>query len=252
MLTLKNICKSFYEKKLFTNLNLTVSKNDFITIIGSNGAGKSTLLNLISGKLQVDSGEIRLNDDDITYLKPYKKAKRLSRVFQNPLIGTSPSLTIIENLSIVSTKLQGYGLRFAVNKSKIDDFKSLLKKLKLGLENELNTKVGLLSGGQKQALSLLMATLAEPELLLLDEHTAALDPETSVTILKITDQLIKEKNIPVLMVTHNLQDAIQYGNRLLMLDKGKIVLDIKEKEKKNLKTEDLLLLFSQKSISLIS
>ncbi|QVK18613.1 ATP-binding cassette domain-containing protein [Mycoplasmatota bacterium] len=245
MLELKNVSKSFQDKKVFDKFKLTVDKNDFITIIGSNGAGKSTLLNLISGELSVDQGVISLNGDDITHLKAYKKAKKMSRVFQKPLLGTSPSLTIIENLSIILAKRTGFGLRYAVKKKNIDYFKSLLKPLNLGLENQLNTKVGLLSGGQKQALSLIMATLSKPQLLLLDEHTAALDPETAKIILELTKNLVEKQEITTLMITHNLNDAITYGNRLIMLDKGKALLDIHGKEKQSLTSNDLLNLFKQ-------
>jgi len=245
MLTLNNVSKSFQDKKVFDQFNLSVSQDDFITIIGSNGAGKSTLLNLISGNLAVDKGEIKLNGRDITYLKAYKKAKKMSRVYQDPMLGTSPSLTIIENMSIVASKLTGLHLGYAVKKKNTDYYYSQLKQLNLGLENQLNTKVGLLSGGQKQALSLLMATLANPQLLLLDEHTAALDPDTSQVILSLTEELIRNKMIPTLMVTHNLNDAIKYGNRLIMLDKGRVLLDIHEEEKREMTSGHLLNLFKK-------
>ncbi len=245
MLELINVSKKFADKKVFENLNLKISANDFITIIGSNGAGKSTLLNIISGKVRADNGRIILGDEDITCLKPHIRAKKMHRVYQDPLSGTSPSLSIIENLAIVSAKNHGFGLKFTVNRKMVDYYIALLKEVNLGLEEQLNTKVGLLSGGQKQALSLLMATLAKPEVLLLDEHTAALDPETSQVILHLTEKLVKETAIPTLMVTHNLSDAIKYGNRLIMLDKGNILLDISGTDKMNLTQDDLLTLFKK-------
>ncbi len=245
MLTLKNISKSFADKGIFKQFDLTVSQNDFISVIGSNGAGKSTLLNLITGEVTVDNGNIVLNGEDITHKKAHKKAQMMSRVYQDPLVGTSKMLTIIENLSIVLSKQSGFNLGFAVKKKYISSFKTILSELNLGLENELNTKVGLLSGGQKQALSLIMATLVCPKLLLLDEHTAALDPETSQIILNLTEKLVMEKQIPTLMVTHNMNDAIRYGNRLIMLDKGEILFDISGEEKQNLTNLDLLNLFKK-------
>jgi len=250
MLVLKNINKSFNGKKVLRDLNLAVDKGDFITIIGSNGAGKTTLLNIISGKYTVDSGEINLNGQDITKIKPHKRAKIIHRIFQDPLLGSSKSLTILENLAIVEAKTKGFGLNFTVKKRKIDKYIELLKMVNLGLENQLYTPVGQLSGGQKQALSLIMAILAKPQILLLDEHTAALDPETAQVILKITEDLVKQEELPTLMVTHNLSDACRLGNRLIMLDKGQVIIDIKGEEKANLTPEYLLSLFKNQKVNL--
>ena len=250
MLKIKSINKGFNkgtvnETSIFNNFNLNINKGDFITIVGSNGAGKSTLLNIISGALELDSGHILLEGKDITKLKEYKKSKFISRVFQDPTKGTSPSMTILENLSLADNKGSSFGLTPGVNKKKIEEFKNHLSILNLGLEDKLDTKVGLLSGGQRQALSLLMATLNTPKILLLDEHTAALDPKTSETIINLTNSIVKEKNITTIMITHNLSHAIAFGNRLLMMHRGEAILDIGEKEKCHLTKNALVEEFSK-------
>lgn len=245
MLKIKSINKGFNkgtvnETSIFNNFNLGINKGDFITIVGSNGAGKSTLLNIISGALELDTGNIFLEEKDITNLKEHKKSKFISRVFQDPTKGTSPSMTILENLSLADNKGSKFGLSLGVNKKKIEEFKNHLSILNLGLEDKINTKVGMLSGGQRQALSLLMATLNTPKILLLDEHTAALDPKTSENIINLTNKIVKEKNITTIMITHNLNHAIEFGNRLLMMHRGEIILDIGRLEKKNLTKNDLI------------
>ena len=233
------------ETSIFTNFNLAINKGDFITIVGSNGAGKSTLLNIISGALELDSGHIILEGKDITTLQEHRKSKFISRVFQDPTKGTSPSMTILENLSLADNKGKSFGLSLGVNKKKIDEFKEHLSILNLGLEDKMDTKVGLLSGGQRQALSLLMATLNTPKILLLDEHTAALDPKTSETIINLTNSIVKEKNITTIMITHNLSHAIAFGNRLLMMHQGEAILDIGEMEKRHLTKNALIEEFSK-------
>ncbi len=245
MLKINSISKGFNkgtinETNIFNNFNLEINKGDFITIVGSNGAGKSTLLNIISGALELDSGNILLEEKDITNLKEHKKSRFISRVFQDPTKGTSPSMTILENLSLADNKGSSFGLSLGVNKKKIEEFKNHLSILNLGLEDKINTKVGMLSGGQRQALSLLMATLNTPKILLLDEHTAALDPKTSETIINLTNSIVKEKNITTIMITHNLNHAIEFGNRLLMMHRGEIILDMREMEKNNLTKNDLI------------
>lgn len=245
MLNIKSINKGFNkgtvnETNIFNNFNLDINKGDFVTIVGSNGAGKSTLLNLISGALELDSGNILLEGKDITNLKEHRKSKFISRVFQDPTKGTSPSMTILENLSLADNKGSRFGLSLGVNKKKIEEFKSHLSILNLGLEDKINTKVGMLSGGQRQALSLLMATLNTPKILLLDEHTAALDPKTSETIINLTNNIVREKNITTIMITHNLSHAIEFGNRLIMMHCGEAILDIGEIEKYNLTKNDLI------------
>lgn len=245
MLKLKSINKGFNkgtinETSILNNFNLEINKGEYITIVGSNGAGKSTLLNIISGALELDSGNIFLEERDITNLKEHKKSKIISRVFQDPTKGTSPSMTILENLSLADNKGKKFGLSLGVNKKKIDEFKNHLSILNLGLEDKINTKVGMLSGGQRQALSLLMATLNTPKILLLDEHTAALDPKTSETIINLTNNIVKEKNITTIMITHNLNHAIEFGNRLLMMHRGETILDIGKIEKSNLTKNDLI------------
>ncbi len=245
MLKIDSICKGFNHRTvnetiIFDNFNLEIMTGDFITIVGSNGAGKSTLLNIISGALELDSGEIYLEGKDITNLKEHKRSKFISRVFQDPTKGTSPSMTILENLSMAENKGSRFGLSLGINKIKIEEFKYHLSTLNLGLEDKINTKVGMLSGGQRQALSLLMATLNTPKILLLDEHTAALDPKTSERIINLTNTIIKEKKITAIMITHNLSHAIEYGNRLLMMHRGEAILDIGEKEKSGLTKQALV------------
>ena len=250
MLRIQQLSKTFYpntvnEKRIFDSLNLTVLDGEFVTIIGSNGAGKSTLLNLISGSISADSGTIFLNQEDLTHTVEYERTRFISRVFQNPTMGTSPSMTIAQNLSLAKNKGKRFGLSFLESKKDLKLFKELVTPLELGLEKQMHSTVGLLSGGQRRALSLLMATLVKPELLLLDEHTAALDPKTSAKIMELTNQIVTTSNITTLMITHNLSQAITYGNRLIMLHDGHVVLDISGDEKKQLTPEKLLHQFEQ-------
>ncbi|WP_066500682.1 ABC transporter ATP-binding protein [Abyssisolibacter fermentans] len=245
MLQIQGLNKTFSKntancKQVFDNFSLKVNKGDFITIIGSNGAGKSTLLNLISGKLSSDSGSILLKDMDLTKMSEHKASKNIARVFQNPTLGTAPSMTILENMSLAIKKGRKYGFSFCVSKSKIPYFKEILSQAGIGLENHLYTKVGLLSGGQRQALTIIMATMVNPDILLLDEPTAALDPKTSKKICGQIEKIVDEKKITTLMVTHDLNQAIEVGNRLLMMHDGRVVLDIDENEKKNLTIDKLL------------
>ncbi|WZL73245.1 ATP-binding cassette domain-containing protein [Clostridiaceae bacterium 35-E11] len=245
MLQIRNLSKTFHkntinEKTVFHRFSIDIEDGDFITIIGSNGAGKSTLLNIISGSIEMDEGTIALSNRDISHQPEFKRAKGIGRVFQDPTMGTSPSMTIVENLSMAINKGKKYGLSRGASKKDIPYFSEILSSLSLGLENQLHTKVGLLSGGQRQALSLLMATISNPELILLDEHTAALDPKTSERMIDLTEKIITEKKITTLMVTHNLHQAINLGNRLIMLHQGEVVLDIKGEEKKQLTIEKLL------------
>lgn len=250
MLQIKNLRKVFNrdtvnEKVAFEDFSVNINKGDFVTIIGSNGAGKSTLLNLISGSLPLDNGSINLDGTELARLPEFKRTKSIGRVFQDPTLGTSPSMTILENLSMAYNKGKKFGLTSGILKKDLDFFKESLSELSLGLENSLNTKVGLLSGGQRQALSLLISTISNPKLLLLDEHTAALDPKTSENIVELTAKTVSRQNITTLMVTHNLNQAINIGNRLLMLHHGEIILDIRGEEKRNLTIEKLLDLFKQ-------
>ena len=250
MLKITKLNKTFHagtvnEKKAIIDLSLTVNDGDFITIIGSNGAGKSTLLNLISGTLPIDGGHIVLNGTDITYQSEIKRAKRISRVFQDPMMGTAPDMWIEENLALAYRRTKRHTLKWGISKKERELYKETLAQLGLGLEERLNSSVGLLSGGQRQAVTLMMATLQKPELLLLDEHTAALDPKTAATVLGISDRIIREQNLTTLMVTHNMQNAIDYGNRLIMMHNGQIIFDIAGEEKKNLTVEALLRKFEE-------
>lgn len=248
MLELSNISKTFNiddinEEKIFDGVSLRVNKGDFICIIGSNGAGKSTLLNLISGKLGVDKGKIILDKSNITDEPESLRCRKISRIFQNPSLGTIPSMTIRENLSMALNKGKKFDFSFLVNKKNENFFKEALKILDLGLEDKLGVAVSKLSGGQRQSLALIMSTLTDPSLLLLDEHTAALDPKTSEIVIDITDRIVKEKKLTTLMVTHNIDQAIKYGNRLIMMHRGQIVMDVSGEEKNSLTKEKLLSLF---------
>ncbi|OFI06720.1 energy-coupling factor transporter ATP-binding protein EcfA1 [Clostridium acetireducens DSM 10703] len=245
MLKLQNLCKTFNkntinEVTLFNDLSLNVNEGDFITVIGSNGAGKSTLLNMISGNIKPDSGTILLKGKNISNMPEHKCMKYIGKVFQNPSHGVASSMTILENMSMAINKGKRFGLQFGINKKNMNYFKEVLSNINLGLEDKLDTKVGLLSGGQRQALCLIMTTLTNPEILLLDEHTAALDPKTSEIVLNITKDIVEKRNLTTLMITHNLKQAISLGNRLIMLHKGNVVLDISGKEKRNLTIEKLL------------
>lgn len=245
MLEIKNVSKTFNpgtinEKKALSNVSLTLNDGDFVTVIGGNGAGKSTIMNMITGVYPVDCGSIVIDGVDVTGMPEYKRAKYFGRVFQDPMNGTAATMEILENLALAAKRGKRRTLKFGVSKKDKEAYRELLKTLGLGLENRLTSKVGLLSGGQRQALTLLMATLQKPKLLLLDEHTAALDPKTAATVLEISDKIIRENNLTTLMVTHNMQNAIDYGNRLIMMHEGRIVLDISGEEKKALTVSELL------------
>ncbi len=252
MLEIKGVYKTFNwgtvnEKKALQDLNLTLNDGDFVTVIGGNGAGKSTMLNMIAGVYPVDAGTISVDNINVTRLKEYKRAKYLGRVFQDPMMGTAADMWIEENMALASRRGRTRTLSWAVTNKEREEFRKLLEELELGLENRLSTKVGLLSGGQRQALTLLMATMKRPKLLLLDEHTAALDPKTAAKVLELTDKLIREDGLTALMITHNMRDAIHYGNRLIMMNEGRIILDVSGEEKKKLTVDDLLAAFSRLS-----
>ena len=252
MLELRNIHKTFNPgtvnaKKALDGLNLTLHEGDFVTVIGGNGAGKSTMLNAISGTFAVDEGQILLDGKDITRLPEHKRAQYLGRVFQDPMMGTAATMQIEENLALAARRGQRRTLRKGITRAERENYREQLKILDLGLENRLTAKVGLLSGGQRQALTLLMATLRQPRLLLLDEHTAALDPKTAAKVLEATERIVSRSNLTTLMITHNMRDAITYGNRLIMMYDGHIVVDVSGEEKKHLTVEHLLGLFSQAS-----
>ncbi len=235
MLEIKNLSKSFNggtenELNIFENFNLNIEESEFVAILGSNGCGKSTLFNLISGSLKEDAGSISLDETSINNLKEEDRAWGIGKVHQDPSKGVSPSLTILENLSLADKKCEKFSLRNLIKKDKIKRFVEILKEVDLGLENKLDTQVKFLSGGQRQALSLIMATLKKPKLLLLDEHTAALDPKTSKVIMEKTKQLIDKQHITAMMISHNLRDAVQYADRIIMLDKGRVILDVESKK----------------------
>ncbi len=249
MLKLTNVTKTFNpgtitEKKAIRGVNLELEEGDFVTVIGGNGAGKSTLLNLIAGVHYTDTGSIELNGKNLTGKPEYVRAKYLGRVFQDPMMGTAANMEIEENLAMAMRRGKRRGLAWHIKNEEKDLYRQKLALLDLGLENRMTAKVGLLSGGQRQALTLLMATLQKPELLLLDEHTAALDPKTAKKVLELTEEFVKQDNLTTFMVTHNMKDALRYGNRLIMMMDGKIVFDAKGEEKKKLTVEDLLEKFS--------
>ena len=245
MLELNGLYKTFNrgtanEKRAIDGLTLTLEDGDFVTVIGGNGAGKSTTLNLIAGVFPPDQGSIVLNDRDITNLPEHRRAKYLGRVFQDPMMGTAATMGIEENLALAYRRGRRRGLRPGVTNREREIYREKLATLGLGLENRMTSKVGLLSGGQRQALTLLMATLKKPDLLLLDEHTAALDPKTADKVLKLTEEIVSRDKLTTLMVTHNMRNAIEYGNRIIMMDAGRVVVDIRGEEKKNLTLKDLL------------
>ena len=249
MLELKNIYKTFNpgtinEKRALNGLNLKLNEGDFVTVIGGNGAGKSTMLNAVAGTWPVDEGQILIDNIDVTKLSEHKRATYLGRVFQDPMTGTAATMGIEENLALAKRRGKSRLLRSGITKAEREEYKELLKILGLGLEDRLTSKVGLLSGGQRQALTLLMATLQKPKLLLLDEHTAALDPKTAAKVLELSDRFVAEGNLTTLMVTHNMKDAIAHGNRLIMMNAGKIVFDVSGEEKKRLTVDDLLHAFT--------
>ena len=252
MLKLENVWKTFNpgtinEKVALQCLNLTMEEGDFVTVIGGNGAGKSTMLNAVAGVFGVDSGKILIDGVDVTNLPEYKRAKYIGRVFQDPMMGTAATMQIEENLALAARRGQSRTLRSGITRAERESYREQLKILGLGLENRMTAKVGLLSGGQRQALTLLMATLQKPKLLLLDEHTAALDPKTAAKVLDATQRIVEKDHLTTLMITHNMRDAIAYGNRLIMMYDGHVVVDVSGDEKKNLTVEHLLSLFSQAS-----
>jgi len=252
MLEIKNISKTFNpgtvnEKLALNDLSLMLKDGDFVTVIGGNGAGKSTLLNAISGVWKPDCGSIVIDGDDITDMPEYKRAKFLGRVFQDPLMGTAAGMMIEENLALAKRRGKRRGLRWGITKAERAEYVQLLASLDLGLETRLTSKVGLLSGGQRQAVTLLMASLNQPKLLLLDEHTAALDPKTAAKVLEITDRIVNQNKLTTVMITHNMKDAIAHGNRLIMLHEGRVIIDVEGDEKKKLTVEDLLALFTKAS-----
>ena len=252
MLKLDNIHKTFNpgtinEKIALNGVNLTLNVGDFVTVIGGNGAGKSTTLNAVAGVWPIDSGKIYIGGDDVTKLSEHKRAKYLGRVFQDPMTGTATTMSIEENMAIAARRGEKRGLSWGITHQERDTYRELLKTLDLGLEDRLTSKVGLLSGGQRQAITLLMASIKKPKLLLLDEHTAALDPKTAAKVLKISDKIISENHLTAMMVTHNMKDAIVHGNRLIMMHEGKVILNISGEEKKKLTVEDLLHQFEKVS-----
>ena len=252
MLEIRNISKTFNpgtvnEKRALKNVSLTLEDGDFVTVIGGNGAGKSTMLNAIAGVWPVDAGHILIDGEDVTRLPEYKRAAFLGRVFQDPMNGTAATMGIEENLALALRRGQSRTLRAGIKNQEREVYKRLLATLGLGLEERLTSKVGLLSGGQRQALTLLMATLEKPKLLLLDEHTAALDPKTAAKVLETTEMIVNRDKLTTLMITHNMKDAIVHGNRLIMMMDGNIILDIRGEEKKNLTVEDLLHKFEEVS-----
>mgnify|MGYP001094438383 CR=1 FL=1 len=252
MLDIQNLSKTFNpgtvnEKKALSSLSLHLDEGDFVTIVGSNGAGKSTLFNAIAGSFYADEGSISLAGKDITFMPEHERSRRIGRLFQDPLRGTAPSMTIEENLALAYLRA-AHGNPFSrISKKDKEFFAEQLKQLGMGLEDRIKNPVGLLSGGQRQALTLLMATLKRPKLLLLDEHTAALDPKTAAKVMELTDRIVREGQLTTLMITHNMRDAIQYGNRLIMLHDGHVILDIAGEEKKKLTVPDLLEQFTKAS-----
>lgn len=252
MLELKNVKKTFNrgtinEKKALTGVNLNMESGDFITVIGGNGAGKSTMLNMIAGVYPVDSGAILIDGRNVTTQPDYKRAAYLGRVFQDPMMGTAADMEIEENLAMAYRRGKRRGLGWRIHKNERETYQEALRRLDLGLESRMNSKVGLLSGGQRQALTLLMATLRQPKVLLLDEHTAALDPKTAAKVLDLTEELVSQNKLTTLMITHNMKDAIRLGNRLIMMNEGNIIYDIKGEEKKKLRVTDLLQKFEEAS-----
>lgn len=253
MLKLENICKTYNigtvnETTLFSNFNLQVNKGEFISVIGSNGSGKTTILNLICGSIPLDSGNILVQGKNINKLKEYQRSKFIGRVFQDPAKGTCPSMNILQNMAMADNKGKPFNLSAGINKKRITYYQEQLSRLRLGLEDKLYVKVGSLSGGQRQAMALLMSTMVPLDFLILDEHTAALDPKTSEIIMELTDELVREKQLTTLMVTHNLRHAVEYGNRLIMMHQGNSILDYDAEKKANTKVEDILGIFNEISI----
>lgn len=255
MLKLVDVKKTFNQdlapedlKIALKNIDLHIEEGEFVTIIGSNGSGKSTLFNIINGSLDPDYGSVLIDGKDVTKLKEHQRAKHIGIVFQDPLSGTAANMTILENLLLANMKQRRKKLKWAFKKDLSDLFINELEKLNLGLETRINQKIGLLSGGQRQAVTLLMAILKTPKVLLLDEHTAALDPKTAEVVLKLTDSIVKENNLTTIMITHNLKEALEYGNRLIMLAEGEIVLDLKNEQKNKMTLEKLVNVFYEKNL----
>ena len=252
MLKIDNIRKVFNpgtinEKVALDGVNLTLEEGEFVTVIGGNGAGKSTTLNAVAGVWPVDSGKIFIGGDDVTKLSEYRRAQYLGRVFQDPMTGTATTMSIEENMAIAARRGKSRGLSWGITKAEREKYREMLATLNLGLEDRLTSKVGLLSGGQRQAITLLMASIQKPKLLLLDEHTAALDPKTAAKVLEISDKIISENHLTAMMVTHNMRDAIAHGNRLIMMHECKVILNIAGEEKKKLTVQDLLSQFEKVS-----
>ena len=255
MIELKNIFKYYNpglvtEICVFHNFNLKIDEHEFVSVIGSNGSGKTTLLNIICGSIEVDHGNILLDEKDISKEPEYGRMYRIGRVYQNPAMGTCPSMNIIENMALAENKNKTFDLHRLIDKKRIDYYREELKKLGLGLEDKIYVPVGTLSGGQRQAIALLMTMLSQIDFLILDEHTAALDPKTADLIMELTDKLVKEKNLTSIMVTHNLRYAVEYGSRLIMMHQGEAIIDKKGEEKKNMDVNDILKKFTEISIEL--
>lgn len=253
MLELKNLTKYYNpgtvnEMCLFHEFNLSVQDQEFVSVIGSNGSGKTSMLNIICGSIPLENGKIIMNDQDITQMPEHKRQRKIGRVYQNPAMGTCPNMTILENMSLADNKGKPFNLGRGTNRQREEYYKERLRTLNLGLEEKMGIKVGALSGGQRQAMALLMSTMTPIEFLILDEHTAALDPKTAELIMQLTDQIVKEKKLTTIMVTHNLRYALEYGNRLVMMHQGEVVMDCKGQEKENLQIETLLEKFNRISI----
>lgn len=253
MLELKNICKNYNpgsvnELCLFQDFNLTIEDGQFVSVVGSNGSGKTSMLNIICGSIEADSGQILVNGVDITKQRDFMRHRKIGRVYQDPSKGTCPGMTILENMSIADNKGKVFGLGRGVKKGRIEEYQEMLRPLGLGLEDKMHTKVGSLSGGQRQALALLMSTMTPIEFMILDEHTAALDPKTAEIIMQLTDQIVREKKVTTIMVTHNLRYAVEYGDRLLMMHEGNAILDKVGEEKKNMQTEEIMKIFNEISV----
>lgn len=253
MLELKNISKIFNpgsvtEMCLFDDFNLSVTEGEFLSIVGSNGSGKTSLLNIICGSIPIEGGQVLIDDEDVTALEDHKRYKKMGRVYQNPAWGSCPNLTLLENMSLADNKGRRYGLGKSINNSRLDYYREQLSSLNLGLEDKLSVKMGELSGGQRQAAALIMSTLTPIDFLILDEHTASLDPQTAEIIMELTDKVIKNKNLTAMMVTHNLRYAVDYGNRLIMMDKGEIILERAGQYKVDTTVNDVLKIFTEISI----